>query len=65
MRIFASYYNWMGSGDLEKEETKQERREEKLRKRREGMLQHGRGLVRVYKDAILKRVRQVRRKGAG
>ena len=49
---------------MESEETRQERREGKLRKRRERMLQHGRAFVRAYKDAILKRVRQVRRKGA-
>ena len=54
----------MGAGDLESEETRQERREKKQQQKREKMLQHGRGLVRVYKDAILKRVRQVRRKGA-
>lgn len=50
---------------MESEETRQERREARLRKRGEKMLQHGRGLVRVYKDAILKRARQLRRKGAG
>jgi len=55
----------MGVVDLESEETRQERREKKQQQKREKMLQHGRGLVRVYKDAILKRVRQVRRKGAG
>lgn len=49
---------------MESEETRQERREARLRKRGEKMLQHGRSLVRVYKDAILKRARQVRRKGA-
>ena len=50
---------------MESEETRQERREKKQQQKREKMLKHGRGLVRVYKDAILKRVRQVRRKGAG
>jgi len=50
---------------LESEETRQERREARLRKRGEKMLQHGRAFVRAYKDAILKRARQVRRKGAG
>lgn len=50
---------------MESEETRQERREEKQRKRRERMLQHGRAFVRAYKDAILKRARQLRRKGAG
>jgi len=47
---------------LETEETRQERREQKKQKRREKILQHGRSLVRVYKDAILKRVRQRRQK---
>ena len=48
---------------METDKTRQERREERQRKRRDKMLQHGRGLVRVYKDAILKRARQLRRKG--
>jgi len=47
---------------LEQGETKQERREKKQQKKREKILQHGRSLVRVYKDAILKRVKQVRKK---
>jgi hypothetical protein len=42
------------------DETRQERREEKKRKRRDRMLQHGRSLVRVYKDAILKRSKRGR-----
>ncbi len=54
----------MGAGDLEKEHTRQERREERQLKRREKMLQHSRGFIQAYKNAILKRVRQVRRKGA-
>jgi len=37
--------------------TKQERREEKLRKKREQMKKHGKSLARVYMDAILKRLR--------
>lgn len=47
---------------MESEESRQERREARLRKRSEKMLQHGRSLVRVYKDAILKRARQPRKK---
>jgi len=43
---------------LETEETKQERREKKLQKKREKIKQHGRSLVRVYKDAVLKRAKQ-------
>ena len=38
-------------------ETKQERREKKLRKKRERMQKHGKNLAAVYKDAILKRLR--------
>lgn len=38
-------------------ETRQERREKRLKKKREQMLQHGRSLVRIYRDAILKRLR--------
>ena len=44
---------------METGETKQERREEKQKKKREKILQHGRSLVRVYKDAVLKRVKQL------
>ena len=43
---------------MEEEETKQERREERKRKRREKMPQHGKGLARIYKDAVLKRAPQ-------
>ena len=39
------------------EETRGERREKRRRKRREGMLQHGKSLAKVYKDAVLKRLR--------
>jgi hypothetical protein len=47
---------------LETGETKQERREKKQQKKREKILQHGRSLVRVYKDAVLKRAKKVRKK---
>jgi len=40
------------------EETRQERREKKLKKKREQMPQHGRSLARIYRDAILKRLRR-------
>ena len=43
--------------DSEGTETRQERREQKLRKKRERMSQHGKGLARVYVDAVLKRLR--------
>lgn len=39
-------------------ETKQERREKKLKKKRERMPKHGRGLARIYMDAILKRLKR-------
>ena len=41
-------------------ETRQEHREEKLEKKRERIRQHGKGLVRVYKEAILKRINKLR-----
>jgi hypothetical protein len=44
--------------DNEKENTRQEAREEKLRKKREKMKQHGKGLARVYRDAVTKRLRR-------
>jgi hypothetical protein len=43
---------------MKDEETKQERREKKLKKKRERMPQHGRSLGKVYRDAILKRLRK-------
>jgi len=38
-------------------ETRQKRREKKLKKKQERIPQHGRSLARVYIDAILKRLR--------
>jgi len=38
----------------DKLETRQERRERKLKKKQERMSQHGKGLARIYSDAILK-----------
>ena len=38
-------------------DTRQERREEKLRKKRAQVKKHGKNLARVYMDAILKRLR--------
>ena len=35
--------------------TRQERRAEKRKRRRDRMAQHGRSLVRIYKEAVLKR----------
>jgi hypothetical protein len=44
----------MSNGD---EETRQERREKKLEKKRQKMRQHGKGIARIYLDAVLKRLR--------
>lgn len=40
------------------EETRQERRERRLRKKREQIPQHGRSLAKIYKEAILKRLKR-------
>jgi len=37
--------------------TRQERRENRKRKKRERIPQHGKSLARVYKDAVLKRLK--------
>ena len=39
-------------------ETKQERREKKLQKKRERMAKHGKNLAKIYMDAILKRLKR-------
>jgi len=41
-------------------ENKQDRREKKLKKKRERMAKHGKSLARVYMDAILKRLKRQR-----
>jgi hypothetical protein len=41
-------------------ETKQERREKKLQKKRERMPKHGKNLAKIYMDAILKRLKRHR-----
>ena len=41
----------------EPENARQERREEKLRKKREQIKKHGKNLAKIYMDAILKRLR--------
>ena len=38
-------------------ETRQERRQKKLAKQKEHMPKHGKGFIRSYRDAILKRLR--------
>ncbi|MBA7676030.1 hypothetical protein ES703_84270 [subsurface metagenome] len=42
----------------ENEEIRQERREKKLRKKRERIPKHGENLARIYMDAILKRLKR-------
>jgi len=42
------------------EKTRQERREKRLKKKREKIPQHGRSLVKIYKDVILKRLKRHR-----
>jgi hypothetical protein len=39
-------------------ETRQERREQRLKKKRERMPKHGKNLAKVYLDAVLKRLRK-------
>ena len=50
----------MGEWQGDEMVTRQERREERIDKKRERMPQHGRALTRVYKDAVEKRVGQLR-----
>ncbi len=38
-------------------DTRQERREKKLRKKRERMPKHGKSLAKVYLDVLMKRLR--------
>jgi hypothetical protein len=42
--------------------TKADRREEKRRKQRERIKQHGKGLAQVYRDAISKRIDKLKGK---
>jgi len=42
---------------VNEEETRQERREKRLKKKKERITKHGKNLARVYLDAILKRLR--------
>ncbi|MBA7570386.1 hypothetical protein ES708_12135 [subsurface metagenome] len=39
-------------------ETKQERREKKLQKKRERIAKHGKNIARIYMDAIMKRLKR-------
>jgi len=47
----------MVNNDFRDIETKQERREKKLKKKQERMRKHGKNLARIYMDAILKRLK--------
>ena len=49
-RAFAEKYH-------RQEETRQEHREQKLRKQRDRVVKHGKNLARIYRDAILKRLK--------
>ncbi len=48
--------------EVQKDEivTRQEKREERLEKKKEKMPQHGKSTARVYKEAILKRIDELR-----
>jgi hypothetical protein len=46
-------------------ETRQERREKKLQRKRERMAKHGKNLARVYMDAIMKRLKRGKGKPKG
>jgi len=48
----------MVNNEFRKIETKQERREKKLKKKQERMRKHGQSLARIYIDAILKRLKR-------
>jgi hypothetical protein len=43
------------TNEEQEEKTRQEAREEKLRKKKERMKQHGKGLAKVYRDVVEKR----------
>ncbi|MFC1998805.1 hypothetical protein ACFLVR_04080 [Chloroflexota bacterium] len=40
------------------EETKQGKREKRKRKQKEKMTQHGKGIAKIYEDAVRKRVKE-------
>ena len=46
--------------DDDRLETRQERRERKLQKKRERIPKHGKSLARIYVDAIVKRLKRQR-----
>ena len=45
------------NSELPDKETRQERRAQKLRKKRERMPKHGKNLAKVYIDAVMKRLK--------
>jgi hypothetical protein len=46
-------------------ETRQERREKKLQRKRERMAKHGKNIAKVYMDAIMKRLKRGKGKPKG
>lgn len=50
----------MSERQVDDVETRQERREKRLENRKAKMPQHGKGLGRLYKEAILKRIGRLR-----
>ncbi len=50
----------MSPVEHEQPDTRQERREERLDKKKEKMPQHGKQTGRLYKEAIVKRIRHLR-----
>ena len=42
----------------QQENTRHERRDKKLKKKRQQIQKHGKNLAQIYKDAILKRLRR-------
>ncbi len=48
----------MAGENNQTEETRQARREKKLKKKRERIPKHGKTLAQVYRDAVLKRAKE-------
>jgi hypothetical protein len=47
------------------EETKQEKREKRRRKQKDKMAQHGKGIAKIYEDAVRRRVKEEQIDGKG
>jgi hypothetical protein len=43
---------------IDNEETRQARREEKLKKKRERLAKHGKNIAQIYRDAVFKRLKK-------